>query len=179
MSIAKKTLILHGWGASDAPHWQAELASTIAKNYGTVSFPILKDFDLPQKDEWVKQVKSILIDFKPDIVICHSLANTLWFWLAQEELQQINNLILVAPPSLNTNIEELKTFFPVKIPNNLYAKNIEMIVSDNDPYITLDEAKEISNSINSKLTIISNGGHLNADSGYGKWEYIENLVNEL
>jgi len=39
--INKRTLILHGWGGSDAPHWQSELASEIAKNYGTVSFPLL------------------------------------------------------------------------------------------------------------------------------------------
>jgi len=39
--MSHKTLILHGWGGSDSPHWQAKLASEIAKNYGTVSFPLL------------------------------------------------------------------------------------------------------------------------------------------
>ncbi|HIC78956.1 MAG TPA: serine hydrolase family protein, partial [Sulfurovum sp.] len=33
--MSDRVLILHGWGGSDAPHWQSELASEIAKNYGT------------------------------------------------------------------------------------------------------------------------------------------------
>ena len=179
MSTVKKTLILHGWGASDTPHWQAKLASHIAQDYGTVSFPKLNQFDFPTKSAWVKQVKEILEDFTPDIVVCHSLANTLWFWLCQDEIRQVKNLILVAPPSLATDIEELKTFFPSNVPKNLYADHIELIVADNDPYITLEEATKISQQIGPKLTIIKGGGHLNADSGYGKWEYIEKLVDNL
>ena len=31
MQAQDKVLILHGWGGSDAPHWQAELACEIAK----------------------------------------------------------------------------------------------------------------------------------------------------
>ena len=44
--MSNKILILHGWGGSDFPHWQSELASEIAKNYGTISFPSLENFNL-------------------------------------------------------------------------------------------------------------------------------------
>ena len=141
-----KVLILHGWGGSDAPHWQAELASQIAKNYGTVSFPLLDNCHFPSKNRWVKQVKQILEEFKPDTVVCHSLANT------------------------------LKTFFPCEMPGKLYAKEIQMIVSDNDPYIEVIEAQTIARHYDIPLTIIKDAGHINADSGYGKWELIEKLV---
>ncbi|MFK5977064.1 MAG: alpha/beta hydrolase [Sulfurovum sp.] len=47
----KKVLILHGWGGSDYPHWQSQLASYIIQNDGCVSFPKLKNKDLPKKDE--------------------------------------------------------------------------------------------------------------------------------
>ncbi len=171
-----KVLILHGWGGSDAPHWQAELASEIAKNYGTVSFPLLDNCHFPSKNRWVKQVKKILEEFKPDTVICHSLANTLWFWLSQEEIDTVNRLIMVSPPSLTTKVDTIKTFFPCNIPNHLHARKVEMIVSDNDPYIDIDEATEIAKKIGSPLTVIENAGHINADSGYGKWKLIEDLV---
>ncbi len=176
-----KTLILHGWGGSDAPHWQAELAAQIAKNYGTVSFPLLDNCHFPSKNRWVKQVKALLEEFKPDIVVCHSLANTLWFWLCQEksfmeEIPQVKKLFMVSPPSLTTKEDTIKTFFPCEMPEKLYAKEIQMIVSDNDPYIKVAEAETMSKHYAIPLTIIKDAGHINADSGYGKWELIEDLV---
>jgi predicted alpha/beta hydrolase family esterase len=171
-----KTLILHGWGGSDAPHWQAELAAEIAKDYGTVSFPLLDNCHFPSKNRWVKQVKQILEEFKPDTVVCHSLANTLWFWLCQEDIATVKRLFMVSPPSLNTNETTIKTFFPCEIPENIHAEEVHMIVSDTDPWVKLEEAKELSSYYDIPLTIIEDAGHINADSGYGKWEFIEKLV---
>ena len=180
MSTQDKVLILHGWGGSDDPHWQAQLAGTVAKAYGTVSFPLLDNCHFPSKNRWVKQLKEILQDFKPDTVVCHSLANTLWFWLCNEadmqELSHIKRLFLVSPPSLTTDIDTIKTFFPCSLPEDLHAKEIRMIVSDNDPYIKIEEAQMMAEHYAIPLEIIKNGGHINADSGYGKWERIEQLV---
>ncbi len=174
--MSNRVLILHGWGGSDYPHWQSQLASEIAKDYGTVSFPLLDNCHFPSKNRWVKQVKTILEEFKPNIVVCHSLANTLWFWLSQENIAEIDKLIMVSPPSLKTEEETIKTFFPCKIPEKIYAKEVHLIVSDNDPWIELDEAENIAQIIDAKYTVIENGGHINADSGYGKWELIEELL---
>ena len=172
-----KTLILHGWGGSDAPHWQAELAAEIAKDYGTVSFPLLDNCHFPSKNRWVRQVKAILEDFKPDTVVCHSLANTLWFWLCEEEnLETVERLFMVSPPGLNTEEKTTKTFFPCPMPEDLHAKEIHMVVSDDDPWVKLDETEGIAAHYNIELTVIHKAGHINADSGYGKWEWIEELV---
>jgi len=180
MSTQDKVLILHGWGGSDTPHWQAELAATVAKAYGTVSFPLLDNCHFPSKNRWVRQLKEILKDFKPDTVVCHSLANTLWFWLCSEadieEFSQAKRLFLVSPPSLTTEVDTIKTFFPCTLPENLKAKEIQMIVSDNDPYIEVEEAQMMAEHYDIPLNIINNAGHINADSGYGRWEFIETLV---
>lgn len=180
MSNNDKVLILHGWGGSDAPHWQAELAATIAKEYGTVSFPLLDNCHFPSKNRWIKQLKEILEDFKPDTIVCHSLANTLWFWLCNEStmhgIPQVKRLFMVSPPSLTTDIDTIKTFFPCQLPENLHAKEIQMIVSDDDPYIQVEEAKSMAQQYDIPLTVIKNAGHINADSGYGKWPFIEKLV---
>lgn len=181
MSTQDKVLILHGWGGSDAPHWQAELAAVIAKEYGTVSFPLLDNCHFPSKNRWIKQLRGILEDFKPDTVVCHSLANTLWFWLCQEqdfmqELSGIKRLFMVSPPSLTTEVDTIKTFFPCEMPEKLYANEVQMIVSDNDPYIKVKEAEVMAKQYDIPLTVIKDAGHINADSGYGKWEFIEKIV---
>ena len=177
--MSNKTLILHGWGGSDAPHWQAELVSEIAKNYGTVSFPLLDNCHFPSKNRWSKQVKQILEDFQPDTVVCHSLANNLWMWLCQEDdMKEIERLFMVSVPSLETKEKTIKTFFPCPLPQNIYAKEVHMIVSDDDPWVRVDEAKKLATHFNATLTVLENAGHINADSGYGKWEWIEQLVLE-
>ncbi|MDD2356876.1 MAG: alpha/beta hydrolase [Thiovulaceae bacterium] len=176
-----KTLILHGWGGSDFPHWQSYLASELAKDYGTVSFPLLKDKDTPQKDVWMAQVQEILEDFKPDIVVCHSLANILWFHLCNEKKinTQIKKLFLVAPPSLTCKLEELSTFFPVAIPKELYAKNVTLITSTNDPYLNQEEALSLAKALEVNHTVLTDAGHINAASGYGAWEEIISLVQSV
>ena len=171
-----KVLILHGWGGSDHPHWQSELASEIAKHYGTVSFPLLDNCHFPSKNRWVKQVKKLLEEFKPDTVVCHSLANTLWFWLCEEDIATVERLFMVSPPSLTTTENTIKTFFPCPSPQNICAKEVHLLTSDNDPWIKVDEAQTIANNFDATFTVIKNAGHINADSNYGKWELIEELV---
>ncbi len=89
---------------------------------------------------------------------------------------EVERLLMVSPPSLQTTEATIKTFFPCEIPQNCYAKSIELIVSDNDPWIELDEAESMAKSIGANYTVIEDAGHINADSGYGKWELIEDLV---
>ena len=177
--MSRRVLILHGWGGSDAPHWQAELASEVAKNYGTVSFPLLDNCHFPSKNRWLKQVKALLVTFKPDTVVCHSLANTLWFWLCQEEqMREVERLFMVSPPSLTTQEKSIKSFFPCAMPASLYAKEVHLIVSDNDPWISPKEAEAIATHYQTAFTLVANAKHINADSGYGKWALIESLVME-
>ncbi len=174
-----KILILHGWGGSDAPHWQAELAAEIAKNYGTVSFPLIQHPHFPSLNRWRREVLQHLRDFKPDTVVCHSLANTLWFHLAAtEELVPVQRLFMVSLPSRHTVIEGLDDFYPAPLPDRLYSVEAQLIVSDNDPYVALSEAKETAAYFDIPLTVLKEAGHINADSGYGKWEWIEKLILE-
>jgi predicted alpha/beta hydrolase family esterase len=169
-----KVLILHGWGGSDYPHWQSYIAGELAKDYGHVSFFKFSDMDFPKFDIWQKELEEHLIEFKPDIVVCHSLANILWFHLCNNHKinSDIKKLYLVAPPSLKCDIKELQSFYPINIPTNLFAKKALLISSTNDPYMTLDEANELQKSLKIQLKIIENGGHINTDSGYGKWEWM-------
>lgn len=169
--MRKKVLLLHGWGGSNFPHWQSWLAGEIAKEYGTVSFLEFSDYDFPNLELWKQELKTSLDTFKPDIVICHSLANTLWFHLI-DEIHTVDKLYLVAPPSFVCEIEEIKEFFPLDIPTNTSAKETILVTSTNDPYMNVQEAKELQKSLKVPMNMIENAGHINADSGYGEWPWI-------
>ncbi len=171
--MKKKVLLLHGWGGSDNPHWQSYLAGEIAKDYGCVHFLKFSDFDFPKLDVWMKELQKELDEFKPDIVICHSLANTLWFHLCNNSKpQEIQKLYLVAPPSMSCKIEELQSFFPLDTPKNLYTKETILVSSTTDPYLTQDEAKKLQSDLDVEILVLKDAGHINAESGFGEWPWI-------
>jgi len=84
--MSKKILLLHGWGGSDMPHWQA--------------------------------------------------------WLAGE-----------------------------------LAKETLLITSINDPSLNATEAKKLHKALNVPMKTLENVGHINSDSGFGKWEWMLEEVN--
>lgn len=171
--MREKVLLLHGWGGSDYPHWQAWLAGELAKDYGTVAFPLLDNPHFPTKNRWIKQFKKVLKTFQPDTVICHSLANTVWFHLCNEgEIAPVKRLLLVAPPRLDLELDTIKTFFPVEVPKNLFAEEVLMITSDNDPYMTSEEASTLQQELGVEMKVLHHAGHINAESGYGEWPWI-------
>ena len=174
-----KVLLLHGWGGSDYPHWQSWLAGEIAKDYGQVYFPLLDNPHFPTKNRWMKQVKEILSEFKPDVVICHSMANSLWFHLCEEgEIQAVKRLLLVSPPRNNLELKQIKSFYPAPVPKKLYAKEVILVTSTDDPYLNENEAKQMAIDLSVPMKVIKNGGHLNADSNYGEWPWVLEWVKK-
>ena len=116
-------------------------------------------------------LKKEMDHFKPDIVVCHSLANILWFhYLNKYDITPIQKLMLVAPVSPTCKIEELKSFFPYQVPQELKAKEVIMASSNNDPYMSIDEVYLLKDILGISLKVLDDAGHINADSGYGELE---------
>ena len=171
--MAQKVLLLHGWGGSDFPHWQSWLAGELAKEYGDVKFLRFSDFDTPKLDVWMLELQQALMEFTPDVVICHSLANILWFHLCNHSnIREVKKLYLVAPPSLTCSIAELAEFFPLEAPQNLCAKMSKLVVSTDDPYMSLEEAHSLQKALGIEMKVLENAGHINSDSGFGEWPWI-------
>ena len=165
----KKVLILHGWGGSDFPHWQAWLATELIKRNYIVSFPQLPNPQNPNLNAWLGYLKTEMDHFRPDIVVCHSLANILWLHFCERFVfEDVEKLMLVAPVSQNCKIAELSQFFPYPMPKNLRAKNIISAGSTNDPYLSVEEAIEFQSKLNIGMKIMENAGHINTASGFGE-----------
>jgi len=179
MMQKKKVLILHGWGGSDYPHWQAWLATKLIKQNHEVSFPTLPNRDFPCFNEWFEFAKKEIEHFKPNIVVCHSLGNILWFHLLENlDIKPLDKLLLVAPVRNDCKVEELKDFFPYKVPKNLKAKESLLMVSTNDIYMNLREANELQHALNISMSILEDAGHINAESGFGELKEVLDWINE-
>lgn len=171
-----KVLILHGWHGSETPHWQAWLAQELVLENCIVAFPQLSDNHAPQKEVWVREALDVIHDFQPDVVVCHSLGNILWFHLCEMMDIRVKKLLLCAPPRDHRDTPEVSTFFPSPVPDNLCADNILMVVSDNDPYMGIEESISLAFKLRVQMKIMESAGHISSSSGYGEWPWVKEWV---
>jgi predicted alpha/beta hydrolase family esterase len=164
----RKALIIHGWSGSDLPHWQAVLArELVLENYIT-AFPSLPNKHMPVFKEWRDAISQIHDTLKPNIVVCHSIGCIAYLRTKKSS----EKLFLVAPPSPWKPIEELKSFYPIEQFESM-AKECFLITSDNDNYLSNDEAYKLASLLKSKHIILHDAGHINALSGFGKCDFIK------
>ena len=164
----KRVLILHGLGGSDFPHWQAHLEKDLQEKGILVSFPKFPNRDNPKLNEWKEFLKKEIIEFKPNIVVCHSLGNVLWFHSCDELDIKLDKLMLVAPVSMNRVVEAAASFYPYPVPKDLKSNEIIMAASTNDPFMSVEEAIRLQSKLNIGMKIMEDAGHINVASGFGK-----------
>lgn len=58
-----------------------------------------------------------------------------------------------------------------------YCDDIVCFYSDNDPYVKFDVEKQFADTITDKQIIIKNGGHINSESGFSKFEEILDYID--
>ena len=50
---------------------------------------------------------------------------------------------------------------------------------DNDPYVPMDILQDFAIKLGTKLIIVKNGGHLNAEFGFTKFPQLLEKINEV
>ena len=176
-------LILHGWQGSDDRHWQTWLARRLADAGVDVRYPALPDPDSPRPEDWDAALAGHLAELDPAaerVVVCHSLACVAWLRLAPQATDQLaERVLLVAPPSPESEFPEVAAFFPVALDPAAVknaAAHTRLVCSDDDPYCPEGAAGRYGAPLAVPVDLIPGGGHLNPESGYGPWPAIEAWV---
>ena len=65
-----------------------------------------------------------------------------------------------------------KTVFHNLVDIKEYCDDIVCFYSDNDPYVSYDVEKSFADTISNEQIVIKNGGHINDESGYTKFDSI-------
>jgi len=158
----KKALILHAWYSKPEDNWYPWLETKLEeKNYQVFS-PKIPSFDSnsPQLKTSIDFVEKNYPVDKETTIVGHSLSCLLAMRLA--ERYKFRKMILVAGWDFDDLTKEHRSFWPNKINHDLIKKNIKeiyCITSDNDPYITLFQAQEMSKRLGAKCIVIKYGGH--------------------
>ncbi len=158
----KKALILHAWYEKPDSLWYPWLKQKLEEKKYKVfvpRIPTMKD-DYPDMNKQLNFIENLLEIDKETTVIGHSLSCLLALRLAERCSYQ--KMILVAGWDFNDLTKEHRSFWPNKINHDLIKKNIKeiyCITSDNDPYITLFQVKEMSKRLGAKYIVIKKGRH--------------------
>ena len=178
----KNYFLIHGSFGNASEHYFPWLEEKLGKeNVINLDFPI--GINNQSFESWSKTLdkykdkisqESIFIgrSIAPIFIIKYLLKNNL----------KINSLFSVSGfKKLTTGSEDYdtvnKTFFMEDISSfkNL-CKNIECIISKNDPYVPYNILEEFAKELDAKIHLIEDGGHFNVESGYDKFEYLLELL---
>jgi predicted alpha/beta hydrolase family esterase len=154
-----------GWQNSGPHHWQ----TLWEEQLGDAALRVpQQDWLVPERSAWTAALEQTILRTSPPVVIlAHSIGcMATIFAIASAPVAAV---VLVAPADAERPGAPgaLHTFTP--IPMKPLATPALLVASDSDPYCTLDRAEVFAQAWKADLEIVTGGGHINADAGFGPW----------
>jgi predicted alpha/beta hydrolase family esterase len=113
------------------------------------------------------------------VVVAHSLGCVLWLREAAAiaASRRVDRVALVAPPCPGAAVPELAKFYPTGAEREAIAQaagETRLVCSDDDPYCPGDgAARHWGEPLGLQIDLITGGGHVNVEAGYGPWPEME------
>ena len=171
--MTNRVIIVHGWGGSPKTDFLPWAKAELEKKGYEVIVPSMPDTDYPKIENWVPYLAEIVGEPREgDILIGHSIGcQTILRYLANlPDGQKVDRVILVAgfitlvldneedPMIAKHWLETPINFGKVKTKANKFI----VILSDNDPYVPLEENQKIfKDNLGAEILIEHNKGHFN------------------
>jgi len=171
-----RVLLVPGIGDSGAEHWQSRWE---AQNESCVRVR-QRDWDNPVCADWQQALELAACDAAPDTLIAaHSLGCLLVaHWLARTSVRIAGALLVAIPDPEGASFPPQAVGFSPLPPKSLPCASI-VVASIDDPYGSLDFARQCAAAWGSRLVSIGRAGHINAASGLGDWSEGQRLLRSL
>lgn len=176
--------IIHGVEGHPQENWFPWLKAELEKCGHKILVPQFPTPEGQTLENWLATLKHYEADITPEtILVGHSLGGA--FALNIAERYAIRATFLVASvfgPVFEAFDEGMKTFAQRDFNWPLILKNcphFEIFQSDNDPYIKLEVAKNLSGHLNTPVTLIPGAGHFNQSSGYKEFPLLLERIGSL
>lgn len=173
-------IIIHGSFGSKDGNWFPWLKDKLS-DYDVVvpQFPV--GVDNQNFDSWSKVLDSLKVD-EETVIIAHSIAPIFVCKYLITKKIKVKKLIFVCgfnnylgiDPDFDAVNESMFIDNLSDIKN--YCSDIICFYSDNDPYVKFEVEKEFADAISTKQYIIHNGGHINSETGYTKFDEILKVI---
>jgi len=169
-----RVVISHGSYGNPQENWFPWLAAEIRKlghDAVTPTFPTPGGQSL---DIWRAEFRAQVGFLAPDMVLVgHSLGVGFILNLIEESKVPVRGTFLVSGFLGRLGLEEFdpinesfvcRDFQWDRIRRN--AGEVHIYNADNDPYVPLAKGKELAETFEVELTVVPNGGHINASAGF-------------
>lgn len=177
MILPSNILILPGWQNSTEGHWQTEWEQ--AYGYRRVE---QHDWLTPKRGDWCARLEEVVADADgPVVLAAHSLGCILVAWWAAHSpnARKVRGALLVAPGDVERPevAEQIRGWTPIARQALPFAA--VLAASSDDPYCTLERARELAGHWGARFVDIGAQGHANAASGLGLWPAGHALLRSL
>ena len=176
MNFKSNILIVPGLGNSGPQHWQ----SLWEREHGFIRIG-QKEWDTPVCSDWIETINKTIKSYDPltVIIVGHSLAcSTIAFWAGKFNVK-IKGALLVGPSDTEAETYPAGTVGFKPIPLMKLPFRSIVVASTNDFYVSIDRAALFAKCWGSELINIGNAGHINVNSGHGKWDQGIEILKEL
>lgn len=182
----KNAIIIHGTEGYPEENWFPWLKKNLEQIGYIVNVPQFPSPPIvPAKiEEWFEVLKNYEIN-EETILIGHSLGGLFTLRILEKLNQPIKAAFFVGAP---IGIKPIKfydrdiqfsgfNFDFEKIKAN--AKKIVIFHSDNDPYVDIENGKQLAAKLGVQLDFIPNAGHFNTAAGYDKFPQLLDEIQKV
>ena len=169
-------LVLPGWLNSGPGHWQS-LWEAADPTFVRVA---QRDWDAPEKDEWVATLDAAVRAAGPSaVLVAHSMGClAVAHWAAGTQSAIRGALLVAVPDPLGPQFPgAARGFAPVPMGRLPFATIV--VVSDDDPYASAAFSSDCARAWGAQIVSVGARGHINGESGLGDWPEGRALVAEL
>ncbi len=168
-------LIVPGLGDSGLEHWQSRWEA----DEPTWRRVKQTDWDRPRCADWVQALDDAVRSAgAPVVIAAHSLGCvTVGHW--GREGRRVEGALLVAPTDVESSSSPKgpQGFAPVPLARLAFPSIL--VASRDDPYVSLARARFFADAWGSAFVDVGCLGHINAQSGVGRWEKGRTLLSSL
>jgi len=172
-----KRLILPGWFGSGPDHWQRIWAAEDPQAQVVEQ----ENWDAPDLESWLANLHEAVLAAPYSMLVGHSLGVILVLhYIARHPDAQVAAALLVAPGDADLHAAfkpEIAGFAPV--PRMKLPFPSIMVASRNDPHMELARTLELAKDVGAEVVDVGEAGHVNVDSGFGRWPLGPQLAARL
>ena len=169
--------IVPGLGNSGPEHWQSYFEQS-GDNFFRIN---QHEWDAPACTDWIEAIDNAIQSYEPStiVLIGHSLGCTAIAHWAKKSGKKIKGALLVAPSDIENPVYTFPATGFAPIPTDKINFPTIVVASEDDPWVSIERAKLFAANWGSRMISIGNAGHINTDSGYGKWDEGLAIVHTL
>jgi len=172
-----KRLILPGWFGSGPDHWQRIWAAEDPQALVVEQ----KNWDEPDLESWLANLHAAVLAAPGSLLVAHSLGVILVLhYVARHPDAPVAGALLVAPGDADLHAvfkPEIAGFAPV--PRTKLPFPSIIVASHDDPHMELARTLELARDIGAEVVDVGNAGHVNVESGFGRWPLGRELAARL